>query len=164
MLLSKNLDTPDDKRGFEHGEIGTVRLAGVDFSRAVLRPGWRWSQDVGPAAGLASCPATHLAVVVSGRLRVETEEGEAAELGPGDAHVVGAGHDAWVVGDQPCVTIDFEPTQAASRTAACPCGVSFRIDDDAALDHLVAAVQQHAAASHGHQPSREHILGELVSA
>lgn len=165
MLLVKNLGTPDEKRGFEHGEIGTVTLAGISFSRAVLRPGWRWSADVGPTVGAASCPATHVAVVVSGRLRVETGDGESAELGPGDAHVVGAGHDAWVVGDEPCETIDVEGSlTGAARIAACPCGVSFRIEHDAALDHLVAAVQQHAAASHGHQPSREHILGELISA
>ncbi len=161
MLLAKNLDTPDTKRTFEHGEVQSVSLGGVTFSRAVFRPGWRWSTDVAPHAGTDRCQATHLAVVVQGRLAVETGEGERCELGAGDAHVVGPDHDAWVVGDEPCVTIDFEMTPAGTgRVVACPCGVTFQITDDAALDHLVAAVQEHARASHDHHPTREHILAE----
>jgi hypothetical protein len=161
VLLAKNFDAPDSKRTFEHGEIQSVDLGGVTFSRAVFGPGWRWSTDVAPLAGTERCQAMHLAVVVQGRLAVETGEDETRELRPGDAHVVGPDHDAWVVGDEPCVTLDFEPVPSGTgRLVACPCGVMFQIADDDALDHLVAAVQQHARMSHDHEATREHILAE----
>jgi hypothetical protein len=131
MLLAKNLGTPDEKRSFEHGDLQAVTLAGVTFSRAVLRPGWRWSEDVKPLLGAGSCQASHLAVVISGRFHVQMDDGDDQDLGPGDAHVAGPGHDAWVVGDEPCVILDFAGTlQTGARMAACPCGVSFRIQSD----------------------------------
>lgn len=107
---AKNLDSPDDKRDFEHGQIQLVSLPGATIGRAVFRPGWRWSTDVGPTVGTESCQAHHIACVVAGRLHVRMDDGTELDLGPGDAHVVGPGHDAWVVGDEECVTIDFIPT------------------------------------------------------
>ena len=165
MLLAKSLDTPDENRSFDHGEIQAVTLGGVTFSRAVFRPGWRWSEDVKPVVGTDSCQATHLAVVISGQFHVQMADGDERDLGPFDAHVVGPGHDAWVVGDEPCVIFDFAGTlQEGSRVAVCPCGVSFCVENDNVLDHLVAAVQEHARGSHDHDLTREHILAELTSA
>ncbi len=165
MLIAKNLDAPDEKRSFDRGDIHTLTLGGVTFSRATFRPGWRWSSDVAPHAGTDTCQATHASVVISGRLRVRTEDGTESELGPGDAHLVGPGHDAWVVGDEPCVTVDFAGTVVDGvHAAACPCGVAFRIRGDASLDHLVAAVQQHALGSHGHEVTRDHVLAEITPA
>ncbi|MGP0031193.1 MAG: cupin domain-containing protein [Acidimicrobiales bacterium] len=164
MLMTKNLDRPDEARHFEHGELQSVSVGGVTFARAVFRPGWRWSEDVKPIVGTDSCQATHVAVVLSGRLHVLMDDGEERELGPGDAHVVGPGHDAWVVGDDPCVIVDVAGSpQAEARIAACPCGVSFRIENEGDLDHLVAAVQEHARGSHDHDVTREHIVAELTS-
>jgi hypothetical protein len=163
MLLTKNLDSPDETRSFEQGELALVSLGGVTFARASFRPGWRWSKDMKPLLGTDSCQVAHQAVVVSGRLRVKMDTGEERELAAGDAHVVGPGHDAWVVGDEPCVILDFAATAppGSGRVAACPCGVSFHIESDDAIDHLVAAVQEHASGSHDHHVSREHVLGEL---
>lgn len=76
MLLTKNLDTPDETRSFELGELSVVSLGGVTFARAAFRPGWRWSKDMKPLAGTDSCQVTHQAVVVSGRLRVKMDSGE----------------------------------------------------------------------------------------
>jgi uncharacterized protein (TIGR02246 family) len=91
------------------------------------------------------------------------DDGTERELGPGDAHVVSAGHDAWVVGDEPCVTIDFSSTATllGGQAVRCPCGVEFRVADDHQLDHLVAAVREHASASHGHEVAREDVLAEI---
>jgi len=159
----KNLDAPDQKRSFDHGELQVVELAGATVSRAVFRPGWRWSLDIKPSAGTRSCQASHSAYVVSGRLHVRMDDGEEADLGPGDAHTVSTGHDAWVVGDEPCVVIEIATTGAAGdpRFARCPCGVTFSAEPGA-LDHLVSAVQQHASGSHGHDVTREHVLDELA--
>jgi hypothetical protein len=161
MLLTKNLDNPDESRSFDHGELSLVSLAGVTIVRAAFKPGWRWSKDVRPIVGTDSCQVLHQAVVISGRLRVRMDSGEETELVSGDAHVVGPGHDAWVVGDEPCIVLDFAARSESARVAACPCGVSFHIESDDSLDHLVAAVQEHAMGSHDHQATREHILAEL---
>ena len=168
-LAYKNLDTPDQKRSFEHGDMNVVTLAGATIVRAVLNPGWRWSTDAKPAAGTGSCQAAHTGIVISGRFAIRMDDGAEAEFGPGDAHVVSPGHDAWVAGDEPCVLIDIAPAQAtadggaSAQGTSCPCGVQFRAPAGS-LDHLIAAVQQHASGSHGHDVSREHILGELTPA
>jgi hypothetical protein len=163
MLESKNTATPDDKRSFEHGEISLVNLTGFTVGRAELRPGWRWSTDIKPLVGTDTCPGLHRSYVVSGRMHVAMGDGRELELGPGDAHLVGPGHDAWVLGDEPCVTIDFIPTgdTMGGRVGRCPCGVEFRIATDDQLDHLVAALREHAKGSHDYEVSREHVLAEL---
>jgi hypothetical protein len=167
-LEAKNLDQPEDKRSFEHGEVLMVRVGGSTIGRAVFRPGWRWSTDVKPLVGTSSCELAHTAVVISGRMRVRMNDGTEAEFGPGDAHYVSPGHDAWVVGEEPLVVIDFTaPAQlaGAGSQVACPgCGVEFRVGRSEQVDHLIAAVQQHASASHGHDLTREHILSELQPA
>ena len=111
-LAAKNLDTPDQKRSFTHGDMNVVTVAGATIVRAVLNPGWRWSTDVKPGAGTGSCQVSHTGYVISGRFAVRMDDGTEAEFGPGDAHVVSAGHDAWVVGDETCVIIDIAPAHA----------------------------------------------------
>ncbi len=106
VLEAKNFDTPDDQRSFEHGQIQLVGLPGFTFGRAVFSPGWRWSNDAKPLAGTDSCQTHHAGVVISGHLHVRMDDGTEIDLGPGDAHVVSPGHDAWVVGDGDCIMID----------------------------------------------------------
>lgn len=91
MLEAKNLSTPDDKRSFEHGTLNLVTVGGATFARAEFNPGWRWSTDLKAMAGTESCQVGHEGVILSGRLHVRMDGGSECELGPGDAHVVGAG-------------------------------------------------------------------------
>lgn len=161
MLESKNTAMPDDKISFEHGEISLVNLTGFTVGRAELRPGWSWSTDVRPRVGTDSCLAAHSSYVVPGRMHVAMSDGRELELGPGDAHLVGPGHDAWVVGDEPCVTIDFIPAgdTMGGRVGRCPCEVEFRVATDDQLGHLVAALREHAKGSHDYRVSREQLPG-----
>src|SRR5690348_13704031 len=101
--MYKNLDTPDEQRSSDHGVLDVVNLPGATIARATYQPGWRWSTDIKPVVGTDSCQVSHAGVVLSGRFRIRTDDGTEMELGPGDAHVVGPGHDAWVVGDEPVV-------------------------------------------------------------
>ena len=107
MLESKNTATPDEKMTFDHGEVSLVSLTGITVGRAELRPGWRWSTDIKPRAGTESCQLAHSAYVVSGRFHVAMDDGQELELGPGDAHLVSPGHDAWVAGDEDVVIVDW---------------------------------------------------------
>ena len=164
-LEVKNLDTPDERRAFEHGSLSVVNLPGVTITRAVFEPGWKWSGDVKPLVGTDSCQATHAGYLVCGRLHVQMDDGPEYEFGPGDAYLVPPGHDAWVVGDEPTLGVDFAATgiALAGHVVRCPCGVEFRAAGDDQLDHLVAAVRQHASASHGHEITAEHVLAELTA-
>ncbi len=106
-MVRKSLDTPDETRSFGHGRVELVQLEGGPVGRAIFEPGWRWSQDVKPIAKTDSCQASHVAYVVSGRMVVRSDRGEEIEYGPGDIMVVPPGHDAWVVGNENCVSVDW---------------------------------------------------------
>ena len=106
----KNIDTPDERRTFEHGSLDVVNLTGATIGRAVFQPGWKWSTDIKPLVGTQSCQVAHTGYIISGRLGVRMDDGHEYDFGPGDAHVVAPGHDAWVVGDEPCIALDFAAT------------------------------------------------------
>ncbi len=161
ILEVRNLASPDARREMGPGELEIVNLATADIVRAVFQPGWIWSKHAGPLAGTPSCQVAHTGYVLSGHFHVRMDDGREWELAPGDAHVVGPGHDAWVVGDEPCVIIDFATTKD-SHAVMCPCGVEFRVHGEDQLEHLVAALREHASSSHGHELTREEILAEVA--
>ena len=109
-LIRKSLNTPEEDRPFEDGS-GHVEVVDLDagaVGRATFRPGWRWSTHVKPIAGTASCQAAHLGYFISGSMVVQMDDGERMEYGPGDLAVMAPGHDAWIVGDEPCVFVDWQ--------------------------------------------------------
>lgn len=166
VLEATSLDSPDEQRSMDHGVLEVANLPGATIARAVFQPGWRWSTDVAPQVGTTSCQVAHTGYVISGRFHVRMDDGRECELGPGDAHVVAPGHDAWVVGDEPCVIVDFTATAAllAGHVGRCPCGVEFRVAGDEQLDHLVSAIREHASGSHGHELTKEQVLAEVSAA
>ena len=106
-LETKSLDAPDETRPFEKGRAEIVTLGGMTVGRGVLEPGWRWSEHVKPIAGTSSCEVAHTGYVISGRLRVVMDDGSEGEVAAGDAYVIPSGHDAWTVGDETFVAVDF---------------------------------------------------------
>ena len=115
-LAAKNLDRPDEVRRFDHGEIAVVEVAGAVVGRAVFEPGWRWSEHVRPVAGTDSCQVSHVGYVLSGRLAVRLDDGTEAVAGPGDVFVISPGHDGWVLGDEPCIVLDWSDGAASARS------------------------------------------------
>lgn len=105
---SRNLDQPDESRTPDKTEVNVVSVGGNEVGRFTFQPGWRWSECVKPVAGTDSCEMTHLGYVVSGQIHIAHDDGTAVDVGPGDAYVIEAGHDAWVVGDEPFVGIEFK--------------------------------------------------------
>lgn len=108
-LERQALSTPDETRSFldGKGKVDIVSVGGVQLGRGVFEPGWRWSDHVKPLAGTDSCQAIHTGYVIQGRMVVRMDDGNEIEVGTGDAFYMPAGHDAWVVGDQPCILIDI---------------------------------------------------------
>jgi mannose-6-phosphate isomerase-like protein (cupin superfamily) len=105
-----------DVRTFEHGKVQTTKVGTVTVSGGPMEPGWRWSNDVKPIAGTDSCMVHHKSYAVSGRLHLLMDDGAEIEVGPGDAYDIPPGHDAWVVGGEPYVAIDFSNDMAGTRS------------------------------------------------
>lgn len=103
----KNFAAPDETRTFAKGKVELLNIGGGSVGRLVLEPGWRWSQDVKPVAGTEWCEAPHFQYQVSGRLHVVMEDGTEFDLTAGDVSTLPSGHDAWVVGDEPVVLVDW---------------------------------------------------------
>ena len=98
---------PDEVRDFPNGKAEIVKIGGAEIGRLVLQPGWRWSNDVKPIAGTDSCTAPHVQYHVSGQLAIRMDDGTELVARPGDVTSLPEGHDAWVVGDEPVVVVDW---------------------------------------------------------
>ena len=103
----KNFQTPDETRRFPHGRAEILSISGSEVGRLILEPGWRWSNDVKPIAGTESCEAPHFQYHVSGRLAIRMDDGTELIAEPGDVTSLRSGHDAWVLGDEPVVVVDW---------------------------------------------------------
>jgi len=114
-LQRKSMSAPDETRTFPHGKLEIFDLDDVVVGRTIFQPGWRWSKDVKDIAGTPSCQYHHLGVVISGTLHVEMDDGLTLEIGPDSAYEIPPGHDAWVVGDDTWVTIDYAGMRSFAR-------------------------------------------------
>jgi len=106
-LQAKHFDAPDESRSVARATLRVVHIGEVTVGHAVWEPGWRWSVDLQPIAGTPTCQNHHLGYAVSGVLEVRTDAGEGLVIQGGSAYEIPPGHDAWVVGDEPFVTIEW---------------------------------------------------------
>ena len=106
-VILRRFDEPDEVRTFEKGRFELVCIHGMTIGRATYEPGWRWSEHVGAAAGQKSCQVEHIGMVVSGRATAAMDDGRVFEMEPGDIFYIAPGHDSWVVGDEPYVSLHF---------------------------------------------------------
>ena len=104
----KSFGKPDEVRTFPAGKLELLNIGGATVARAVFEPGWRWSESVKPIAKTDSCKAPHFQYHVSGVLRCRMDDGTEFDCRPGDVTSVPEGHDAWVVGNEPVVVVDFQ--------------------------------------------------------
>ena len=116
-ISKKSLNRPDEKRDLPKTKIEVVNLGNtIVIMRVTFQPGWKWSECVKPTVGTESCQAPHINYIISGRLKVVMDDGTEIEMGPGDAAEIPPGHDAFVVGNEPCVAIDFSAGKMYGRT------------------------------------------------
>ena len=104
----KSFGKPDEVREFPKGKVEIIKIGGAAIGRATFQPGWRWSTSVQPLAKTKSCEAPHFQYHVSGILMVKMDDGTIVECKPGDVSLLPMGHDAWVVGNEPAVVVDFQ--------------------------------------------------------
>ena len=98
---------PDEVRTFTLGCAEILKVGGADIGRLVFQPGWRWSEHVKPIADTELCEAPHFQYHVAGTLRIQMADGSQFDATPGQVTSLPGGHDAWVVGDQDVVVIDW---------------------------------------------------------
>ena len=106
-VILKRFDQPDEIREFPLGKFELVTLGGMTIGRATYQPGWKWSVHVGDQLGQASCGVEHVGMVVSGCATAAMDSGEVIEMRAGDIFYIPPGHDSWVVGDEPYVSLHF---------------------------------------------------------
>jgi hypothetical protein len=106
-VILKRFENPDEIRTFEKGKFELVRVGEMTIGRASYDPGWKWSTHVGASQGLRSCQVEHVGLVVSGRATAAMDDGRIIEMKAGDLFYIAPGHDSWVVGDEPYVSLHF---------------------------------------------------------
>jgi len=107
-MLNKNFERPDEVRPFDHGKADVVRLGELTIGRQLMQPGWKWSEHVKPIAGTELCEYRHIGYTLSGRMHLTVPaSGVQMEIGPGDVFDIPTGHDAWVIGDEPWIGLQW---------------------------------------------------------
>ena len=105
----KSANSPDETRPFtDKGKAEVVKIAGRDIIRGTFEPGWKWSDHVRPLAGTETCQVAHFGYCQQGHMKVQMDDGTEFDMKAGDFVTIPPGHDAWIVGDETCVFIDFQ--------------------------------------------------------
>lgn len=106
-VVLKRFDNADETREFEKGKFELINIGGMTLGRATYDPGWKWSAHVGKALGKKSCDVEHVGMVISGRAAVAMDDGRIIEMKAGDSFYIAPGHDSWVIGGEPYVSLHF---------------------------------------------------------
>ncbi len=105
QVILKRFEEPDEVRIFEKGKFELVKIAGMTLGRATYEPGWKWSEHVGKGLGKKSCEVEHVGIVLQGRATAAMDDGRVFEMKAGDVFYIAPGHDSWVIGDEPYVSL-----------------------------------------------------------
>jgi hypothetical protein len=107
-IEERDFESPDETMSPDKTTVEFVKLAGGKIGRSTFQPGWRWSECIKPVVKTDSCQVEHIGYVVSGNLHVEHEDGTTLEISPHNVYRIAPGHDAWVIGDEPVVLVEFQ--------------------------------------------------------
>ena len=107
LLTQKTFDMPDEVRRFDRGFLEVLNFGDYSVARATFQPDWHWAEHVKPLAQTELCEVEHMGYVLSGRMKIRTSDGAEAEYQAGDVMAIKPGHDAWVLGREPCIIIDW---------------------------------------------------------
>lgn len=108
-IIRRSVDAPDETRPFRDGmgKLELINMQSGAVGRATFEPGWQWSKHVKPIAGTDSCQVAHAGYLIAGRMVIRMDDGQEVEFGAGDVMECAPGHDAWIVGEDTCIVIDW---------------------------------------------------------
>jgi len=101
----RRFENPDEVRTFEKGRFELVHIGNMTLGRAIYEPGWKWSLHIGAGVGKTSCEVEHVGLVLAGRAVAAMNDGTVIEMKAGDLFYIAPGHDSWVVGDEPYISL-----------------------------------------------------------
>ena len=104
-VVLKRFEVPDEVRTFQKGKFELVHIGGMTIGRATYEPGWRWSEHIGRSLRRTSCDVEHVGLVISGSATAAMDNGPVIEMRAGDLFYIPAGHDSWVIGEEPYVSL-----------------------------------------------------------
>jgi hypothetical protein len=107
-LEHRDFRAPDETRAPDKTRVELVNIAGGQVGRYTFQPGWKWSECIKPVVGTDSCQVDHVGYCIAGKLHVSYADGTEADITPGEVYRIGPGHDAWVVGNEPMVSVEFQ--------------------------------------------------------
>jgi len=117
--IEKNsFESPDETRTPDKTRVDVVKLGSTTAARLTMQPGWKWSECIRPVVGTDSCQVEHIGYCVSGSLHVKHDDGSEGEVKPGDVYRVAPGHDAWTVGNEPAVFVEFQGAANYAKPAS----------------------------------------------
>ncbi len=117
VIAHSSFESPSEVRDFPGGRASILKMGDSEIGRLEFKPGWRWSNDLKSIAGTESCEAPHFQYHLAGQLAIKMDDGTEFVAGPGDVTSLPSGHDAWVVGDEPVVVIDWFGATDYAKTA-----------------------------------------------
>jgi hypothetical protein len=107
-ITSHDLEKENEPMRFLDGSMRwRVELSTMYIGKGTYQPGWRWSLHARPLANKPS--ESHIGLVESGRFVIKGSDGIEVTIGAGEVFEVTPDYDAWVLGDEPCIALDFEP-------------------------------------------------------
>lgn len=113
-----NFQSPTEVRTFDRGRFELYKIGPMTLGRATYEPGWKWSEHVGQATGDTSCQVEHVGLVMSGQAVARMNDGREVVMRPGDFFYVPPGHDSWVVGEEPYVSLHIVGSEGYATTGA----------------------------------------------
>jgi len=117
-VILKRFENPEETRVFDKGKFELVQIAGMTIGRATYEPGWKWSEHVGKGMNAKSCHVEHIGMVISGCATAAMDDGRVIEMHAGDVFYIPPGHDSWVVGNEPYVSLHFMGASDYARERA----------------------------------------------
>ena len=154
-LQSRRFDSTDEVRTFPYGRAEVLMLDELPVGRAVYEPGWRWTTAMPAIAGTTTCQLHHFGYAISGLMHVVTDDGQEVDILPDSIYEIPAGHDAWVVGDEPWITVEWTsarsfgvpPEDPGERILATVLFTDI-VDSTATMQRLGDAAWQELLATH----------------
>jgi hypothetical protein len=105
---TNDFSAPDEVRRPQNTTVEVVKLGGGEIGRYTFQPGWHWAEHIKPVVGTESCQTEHIGYLVSGSLLVKSDDGTSATITPGNVYRIAPGHDAWVMGEDAVVVVEFQ--------------------------------------------------------
>ena len=97
-----------DSRVIGGMQLDIVTAGKGRVKRMIYPPGFKWSTNIKPIVNTELCMHAHVGFLARGHLRFVFKDGCTVDFVAPQAVVIEPGHEAWVVGEETAVLIEFD--------------------------------------------------------